>query len=306
MSGTRWSGPFVAGALSLLFFAALFLVPLLGGFIGLLAPVPLVREVGLGRPGLLAWGWVLVVLVGAAVVFPRVETVLLAAGYLLLAAWPTFLVEHGQRRPRAPGRWLAFLTLGAWSFASVVVAGLVGFSRVQEQLPALAVSWAQEHGQAAALWTLGRPEVLQLAASLAGYLTPFLVAVYVMTAGLWLRAQLSQLGFSPKPEPFLRFTSEEWLPVGFILGGLGWVFAPGVWGWLAANLFATVLALYFVHGTAVILAFLGPRWGTSRWVRMAVVVLGIQVPLAFVYAGLGLLDSFVKLRPKEDHEGGAP
>lgn len=301
--GAAWSGPFVAGLASLLFYGALFLVPLIGGFVALLSPLPLVRELALGRPTFASWGWVLVVLVGAAFLLPGGATWLLAAGYLLVAAWPAVTVEVWQRRSWPTGRWLAGLTLGTWGVASVMALAFFGPAAVADELPQAMVQWVRGHDQAAQLWGMGRSELLQAAASMVGYLAPFLVAVYVMGAGLWLWSRLGPLGFSQGQEPFIAYASEEWLPLGFVIGGLGWVFAPGVWGWLAANLLATVLALYFVHGTAIILAYLGPRWGSSRWVKMVVVVLGIQVPLAFLYAGLGLLDSFVKLRPTPGNEG---
>lgn len=301
--GAAWSGPFVAGVVSLLFYGTLFLVPLIGGFVALLSPLPLVREQALGRPAFAAWGWVLVVLVGTALLAPSHWLVFAATGYLLVAVWPAVSVEAWQRRAWSTGRWLAVLTLGAWFLVSGVAAAFWGPDRVAFQLQQLGVNWVQGQEQAARLWGLGESELLQAAAAMAGYLLPFLVAVYVMGAGLLLWSKLPLLGFVRGRESFLTYTSEEWLPLGFVAGGLGWVFAPGVWGWLSANLLACVLALYFVHGTAIILTYLGPRWGSSRWVRMAVVVLGIQVPIAFIYAGLGLLDSFVKLRPSPDNEG---
>lgn len=301
--GAAWSGPFVAGVVSLLFYGALFLVPLIGGFVALLSPLPLVRELAFGRPAFAAWGWVLVVLVGVALVAPSSWVVMAAAGYLLVAVWPSVSVEAWQRRSWPTGRWLAVLTLGAWALVSGVAAAFLGPDKVTEKLPQMAVQWVQEHDQAAQLWGLGKSELLQAAAALAGYLSPFLVAVYVMGVGLLLWSKLPLLGFVQGRESFLFYASDEWLPLGFVTGGLGWVFAPGVWGWLSANLLACVLALYFVHGTAIILTYLGPRWGSSRWIRMAVVVLGIQVPIAFIYAGLGLLDSFIKLRPSPNNEG---
>lgn len=301
--GAVWSGPFVAGVASLLFYGALFLVPLIGGFVALFSPLPLLREQALGRPAFAAWGWVLVVLVGGALVAPSSFLVLAATGYLLVAVWPAVSVEAWQRRAWPPGRWLAVLTLGAWALVSSVAVAFLNPEKVTEKLPQLVVQWVQDHDSAARFWGLGESDLLQAAAAMAGYLAPFLVAVYVMGVGLLLWSKLPLLGFVEGRESFLTYTSEEWLSLGFVAGGLGWVFAPGVLGWLAANLLACVLALYFVHGTAIILAYLGPRWGSSRWVRMIVVVLGIQVPIAFIYAGLGLLDSFVKLRPLPNNEG---
>lgn len=297
------SGPFLAGLASLLFYSALLLVPLLGAFLGLLSALPLVREASLGRSPFLAWGWVLVALVGATLANTSQTLVLVAAGYLLLAVWPTVTVEAWQRKNWTAGRWLAVLTLGAWLFASLLVVALWGPQDAGQLLAQKAVAWVEANEKAVRLWSLGKPEVLVAGASLAGYLAPFLVAMYCMAAGLWLRPRLPLLGLAAGSVPFTRYASEEWLPLAFVAGGLGWAFAPGVWGWLAANLLAVVLGLYFVHGAAIILAYLGPKVGSNRWVRAAVVVLGVQIPLAFLYAALGLMDSFVKLRREEENEG---
>jgi hypothetical protein len=299
----RFSGPFWAGLASLVFYAALLAVPLLGAFLGLMSALPLVREQALGRTPFLAWGWVLVVLAGAALAAGGESLGLLAAGYLLVAVWPAVTVELWQRRGWSSGRWLAVLTLGAWGFASALAMGWFGAAHVGELLAKGAVAWVEAHQEAVRFWSFGQTELVVDGASLAGYLVPAIAATYVMAAGLWLRPRLGLLGFSLGREPFASYASEEWLPFGFVVGGFGWAFASGVWGWLAANLLAVVVALYFVHGAAIILAVLGPKVGANRWVRAAVVVLGVQVPLLFFYAALGLVDSFVKLRRAKEDEG---
>jgi len=299
----RFSGPFVAGLASLAFFTALLVVPLLGAFVGLWSALPLVREHALGRAAFLAWGWVLVLLVGATLAAGGGPLGILAAGYLLVAVWPAVTVELWQRRGWSTGRWLAVLTLGAWGFSSALALGWFGTGNVGEALAEGAAAWLKAHKQAAGFWFLGQADMVISGASLAGYLAPAIAAAYVMVAGLWLRPRLGLLGLPLGREPFTSYASEEWLPLGFVVGSFGWVFAGGALGWLAANLLAVVVALYFVHGAAIICAMLGPNLGANRWVRAAVVVVGVQVPLAFLYAALGLVDSFVKIRRvKEDEE----
>ncbi len=299
----RFSGPFVAGLSSLLFFGALLVVPLLGAFVAFFAPLPLLREEVLGRSSFLAWGWVLVILVGATLASKDRLLLFLAAGYLLVAVWPTVGAKACARRGWPVGRWLAVHTLASLAFASALALAWVGSGEVGEELARLAVDWVQAHQQAASFWSLGRPELVSAGAGLTGYLAPALVAIYLMAAGLWLRPRLHLLGLGPAGQPFTRYASEEWLPLGFVAGALGWALASGNVRWVAANLLVTVIALYFVHGAAIILSYLGPNLGANRWVRAAVVVLGAQVPLAFLYAALGLLDSFVKLRREDDSEG---
>lgn len=296
----RLSGPVLAGVASLSFYSAIVFVPAVGIFLGLFSPLPLIRELASGRSPLLAWGWVLVVLAGIALATQSLFLGLYTSGYLLLAAWPVATVEWWQRRVWTTGRWLAIVTLGSWIFASLLAIGLAGGGQVGEFFSQQAVSWVEANRNFAQFWTLGRQELMVSAASLVGYLSPALAAMYTMGLGLWLRPRLVFPGFERGKEPFARYASEEWLPLGFVAGALGWVFAPGIWGWLSANLLVTVVALYFVHGTAILLAYLGPKLGSNRWIKAAVVVFGVQLPVAFLYAALGLLDSFVKLRRTDE------
>jgi hypothetical protein len=150
----------------------------------------------------------------------------------------------------------------------------------------------------------GGEELVAQALHMAAYLAPSFTALYVLTAALWLRPRLPLLGMARGAEPFPLYTSEEWLPVGFALGGLGWVFAPEPAKWLAANLLVTVLGLYFVHGLAIILFYLGRRFGENRWVRLGVMVFALQVPVALVFSALGLADSFFRLRRGGADDGG--
>jgi uncharacterized protein YybS (DUF2232 family) len=143
---------------------------------------------------------------------------------------------------------------------------------------------------------LGAAELLAQGVQLSAYLVPALGALFVLSAALWLRPRLPLLGLPRGEEPFAHYASEEWLPLAFAVGGLGWVFAPPLPKWLATNLFVTVLGLYFLHGMAIIHFYLGRRLGTNRWVRLAVALIALQIPVALALSALGLTDAFFRLR----------
>jgi uncharacterized protein YybS (DUF2232 family) len=302
----RVIGPGVAGLFSLLVFASLPLLPILGVFLALLAPLPLVHVVAHGRTSFLAWGWVAIGLVAAVFLFPEPWLVGVCVGYLLVAVWPAVSVETWLRRPWSTGRWSAIVTLVAMAVSAAVITAVFwpvlpgdGLVRLFTRM----LTGASELVKAFAAGG-GGEELLARATRTVGYLVPSLVALYVLTGALWLRPRLPLLGLSRGAEPFPLYTSEEWLPVGFALGGLGWVFAPEPYKWLAANLLVTVLGLYFVHGLAIILFYLGRRFGSNRWVRLGVMVFALQVPVALVFSALGLADTFFRLRHGGANDGG--
>jgi hypothetical protein len=294
-------GPGLAGALSLMAFLTLPLLPVVGAFVAVLAPLPLLNLVANGRPAMLGWGWVAVILVAGALVSRSPLLVAVAAGYLLLAAWPAVSVETWLRRRWTTGRWAAVVTLVALAVAVGLLTGVF-----YPSLPAEALTGVLERatvGSAELLRGLGSgaagtgaEEMLHWAIAVTAYLAPAGVALYLLSAVLWLRPRLALFGVQQGTEPFELFASEEWLPVGFALGGLGWVFLPEPGKWLSANLLVTVLGLYFVHGVAIILYYIGRRIGMNRWVRAGVVLLTLQMPVPLICSALGLADTFFRLR----------
>lgn len=296
----------MAGLFSLLVFASLPLLPILGVFLALLAPLPLVHVVAGGRTSFVAWGWVAVGLVSAVFLFRAPWLVALCVGYLLVAVWPAVSVETWVRRQWSTGRWAAIVALVALGVVSVVVTAALwptmpgeGLIQLFARLMAGASQLVKVLGEGA-----GGEELMARAMQVVAYLTPSMAAMYVLSGALWLRPRLPLLGLPRGSEPFPLYTSEEWLPVGFVVGGLGWVFAPEPYKWLAANLLVTVLGLYFVHGLAIILFYLGRRFGMNRWVRLGVVVLALQIPVALVFSALGLADTFFGLRRGGADDGG--
>jgi hypothetical protein len=303
----RRVGPGVAGVFSLLAFASLPLLPLLGVFIALAAPLPLVHQTAQGRPSILGWGWVTIALGGLALAVREPWAAVLCAGYLLVAAWPAVAVEGWLRRDWPVGRWLAIVTLAALAVAaSLLVAFALPGSPAALLETVLAPSIDEARRLAGALGARSGDgeDVMVATFRLVAQLAPALVALYVASVALWLRPRLGRFGLPRGGERFDRYASEEWLPLAFAVGGLAWVFAPGVAKWLGANLLATVVGLYFVHGLAIIQFHLGPRLAGNRWIRLGIVVLALQLPVALGLSVLGLADSFFPLRRGAAGEGG--
>ncbi len=295
----RQLGPGLAGLLSLLVFLSLPLLPLLGVFTAVLAPLPLVQLLAASGGTVLGWGWVLIALTGVALASWWPGAIALTAGYLLIAAWPAFSVELWMRHRWSSGRWLALVTGGALALLAGVLAALSypeAPSVVVERL--LAPSAAASPGLAGLLglsrWS--GEEMVAAALATVSMLAPAFGALYVAAVALWLRPRLPLLGLPVGQERFASFTSEEWLPVAFIIGGLGWVLAAGVAKWFSVNILVTVLGLYFVHGLAIIHHYLGRRLASKRLVRLAVGLIAVQMPLALAVAAAGLTDAFVRLR----------
>jgi uncharacterized protein YybS (DUF2232 family) len=300
-------GPALAGFLSFAAVASLVFVPLLGAFIAMLAAVPLVYLVAEGRPSILGWGWVSIVLAGAALLWGGVWVAAALLAYLLLAVLPAVSVEAWVRRPWSTGRWVAGIAAVAFvALAGFLIAIFYPASPPEEMARRLTAALAETVQAMGAMGGgLGADELLAQGVQLAAYLAPALGATYVLSAALWVRPRLPLLGLPRGEEPYALYSSEEWLPVPFAIGGLGWVFAHGLAKWLSTNLFVTVLGLYFLHGLAIIHFYLGRRFGTNRWVRLAVALFALQIPVALALSALGLTDAFVRLRRGGAYDGGS-
>lgn len=299
-------GPGVAGVASFLAFAALLALPMLGVLVAFLAPLPLAHLASGGRPSIMGWGWVAVVLAGVGLVSGAGVVGVVLTGYLMVAAWPAVSAEFWARRRWATGRWTAVLAAVPLAWTSLLLFALASpGSPVDLVQGALASAGQEGIGRWSALVPVTGSEAEELvrwSITLVAYLVPALVTMYVVAVGMWLRRRLPLVGFPVGSEPFCDFRSEEWLPAAFVAGALGWVFLPGAGKWLAGNLLAVVVGLYFLHGLAIILFHLGRRFGENRWVRLAVVLFGLQLPVAAVVATLGLFDTFVALRRGERRE----
>jgi len=301
----RRLGPGLAGLLSLILFLSLPGLPLLGVFTAVLSPLPLVQLLAASGSSVLGWGWVLVALVGVALGTAWPAVIAVAAGYLLVAAWPALSVELWMRHRWSSGRWLALVTGGA---LAVLAGGFVALSYPEAPsavMERLLAPWAAASPGLAGLMGVSRwsgEDMIAAAVAAVSTLAPALGALYVTAVALWLRPRLPMLGLPVGQERFATFTSEEWLPLAFILGGLGWVFSAGFAKWFSVNLLVAVLGLYFVHGLAIIHHYLGRRLASKRLVRLAVGLLAVQMPVALAVAAAGLTDAFVRLRRGGDDD----
>jgi len=303
----RAVGPGAAGFFSLVLAASIPILPFFGVLFGLAASLPLVHLVASGKPSLLGWGWVVAALVGGALAFRQPWLVAAAFGYLIVAALPSLWVEAWQRRNWSAGRWLA---TGAFVALALACGFLVVWFWPQHPGDGVAAVLVSEASGAEQMTTAlvgggaGASDLIASGFRLVGHLAPALLAMFVQGSMLWLRPRLALLGLERGGEAFSTFSSDEWLPVPFAIGGLGWVFAGGVAQWLCLNLFVTVLALYFFHGLAIIHYYLGARLAGNRWVRLVLILLAIQLPIAASLATLGLVDSFYSLRRGSQLSGG--
>jgi hypothetical protein len=303
----RQFGPGVAGLFSALVYLSLPLMPFPGLFLALMAPLPLLQVAAAGRATFLAWGWVAVVGAGAVFLTSSAWLAAVLVGYLLITVWPAASVEIWLRRGWSEGRWLAVVTLvvlvvtGAGMMATLAPLHPAEF--VERELDA-SLQQLPEVSQALQRSLLSSPLSLSFfRASL--YLPAAWIAIYVAAVALFARPRLVLLGLGERTGAFCEFRSEEWLPVGFIFGGLGWVLLPEPGKWLAANLLVTVAGLYFVHGLAIIHFYLGPRLRSNRWIRAGVLLLALQLPVALALAVAGLADSFVRLRRSAETDEGS-
>lgn len=302
----RRLGPGLAGLLSLLIFLSLPLVPLLGVFTAVLSPLPLVQLLAVSGGTAMGWGWVMIVLTGLALATTWPGAIGVAVGFLLVAAWPAFAVELWVRRRWTSGRWLATVAGVALGVLLVVLITLFSPEPPAEGLERLLAPSAAATPGMAGLFGVSRwsgEEMVAAAVVTVAALAPAIGALYVAAVALWLRPRLPLLGLPVGRERFAAYSSEEWLPAAFVVGGLGWVFAPGLAKWLSVNLLVVVVGLYFVHGLAIIHHYLGRRLASKRLVRVAVGLIAVQMPLALVVAAAGLTDVFVRLRRGGGNEG---
>ncbi len=304
-------GVIAGGAVSFLLSASLVVVSPLGLFVAPLALVPIVQWVVVDpRQGVLAWGWV-TVLLGlfsvAGVTFLGASAWVYLAVYLLVVALPAASLEAWRTLGWTEGRWIALTTLAGVAgtlFATAVVA------RPMPPLEALSAwfhqtrDFVEESYRAVGVATGELELAFDAVGSVVPWIAPSVVVVYLVVVLFWLRPRLPVLGFSMPVAPFERYRGDEWLAAGFAVGGLGTLVLGGTPRWLAVNLLIAVLVLFFVQGLAMIRAHL-VRWVGRGWlVRWGVVLLCLQGPLPLFVAALGIADGFFKLRPRTDDDGG--
>jgi hypothetical protein len=296
---------------SLLLSASLVVVSPLGVFVAPLALVPVVQWV-VADPhrGVLAWGWVTMLLAAASVAgisFLGAAAWVYLAVYALVVALPAASLEAWRALGWTEGRWAALTTLAgtAGALASItIVAG------PRPPLEAL-TDWfhqtrdfVEESYRAVGVATGELELAFDAVGSVVPWIAPSVAVAYLVVVLFWIRPRLPILGFAMPVAPFEAYRGDEWLAAGFAVGGLGTLGLAGTPRWLAVNLLIGVLLLYFVQGLAMIRAHL-VRWVGRGWlVRWGVALLCLQGPLPLIVAGLGIADGFFELRPRTEDDGG--
>lgn len=301
MFGGAGFGPLGSGLVSLLLYGSLFVLPFLGILVAPFGVIPVLHLAARRGSGMTAWGWVAVLLAGAAVAGGGIPAVAFLCGYLLLVAIPSLSVELRVRFRWQEGRWVAGTTLAAVLFALAVVAAL---------------SWPAAPVAAAGEWlrTMGQQAIelyrkagvasgnLELALDASerslAWVLPTLPVAYLVVVLFWLRPRLPVIGLKVEAAPFEEYRCDEWLAVLFAAGGLGVLVLGGTPRWVAINVLGAALILYFVQGLAIIRAHLVRFVGRGWLVRWAVALVCLQVPLPILVAALGIVDSFHSLRPR--------
>jgi hypothetical protein len=297
-------GALSSGALALLFTTALLALPVVGLVVAPLGLIPVAQYLASGRRGVVAWGWVVALLLAAAAAGLAELTVALLAAFLLLVVIPSLGLEAWLRFPWSEGRWAALTTaLAAVAalLAVAVAAWPLGPVAGTEQALRLSAAAVEELSLGAGLPRGQLSLWLDAAEATLSWVLPSAPVAYLVAVLFWIRPRLPLLGFSRATGPFEDYTSEEWLPAAFAVAGAATLLLEGSARWVALNLLIAVLILYFVHGLAIIRAHLA-RWLGRGWlVRWGIGLLSLQLPL--LVAALGLVDSFVKLRPRTDDMG---
>ena len=300
-------GPVVSGLLSLFLAGSFVLLGPIALIVAPLAVIPILRFEAERGHSVLVWGPVVVILVAVAFAGGGVAALVVLGAYLMVAVLPTVSVITWRRSGWPEGRWAAVTVMG---FALVLVTVAVVVTLPQGPVDVVA-QWsrtaAEDAGELYTSMGLSRGEVqraMDQAQWFVAWTLPSMLVFYLVAVLFWVRPRLALLGLNVPAGSFEDYRSDEWLPLAFALTGLGAVVLDGTSRWVALNLLLPVLALYFVHGLAIIRAHLA-RWIGRGWlVRWGVAILALQMPLPAVVALLGLVDAFRPLRPQLNEDGG--
>lgn len=301
-------GPVAAGLISLFLAGSFVLLGPIALIVAPLAVVPVLRYEGDKGGSVLVWGPVVVILVAVTSAGGGLLALEALLAYLLVVVLPTVSVVLWQRSGCSERRWVAVTVM---AFALALVTGAVLATLPQGPVEVVS-QWArqavEDTGELYSSMGLGRGEsqrAMDQAQWFVAWTLPSILVFYLVAILFWVRPRLPLLGLKVPVDSFEGYRSDDWLPAAFALFGLGAVALDGTPRWVALNLLLPVLALYFVHGLAIIRAHLS-RWIGRGWLaRWGVAILALQIPpLAALVAMLGLVDAFRPLRPQLNEDGG--
>lgn len=300
-------GPVASGLVSLFLAGSFVLLGPIALMVAPLAVIPILRFEADRGGSMLVWGPVVVILAAVASAGGGMVALGVLAAYLMVAVLPTVSVIGWRRSGWSEGRWAAVTVM---TFALLLVSAAVVATLPHGPVDVVAQwtrSAAQDAGELYTSMGLSRGEIqraMDQAQWFVAWTLPSMVVFYFVAVLFWVRPRLGLLGLDVPVGAFEDYRSDEWLPLAFAVTGLGAVALSGTLRWVALNLLLPVLALYFVHGLAIIRAHL-TRWIGRGWlVRWGVAILALQMPLPAVVALLGLVDAFRPLRPQLNEDGG--
>jgi hypothetical protein len=307
IAGRHRFGAGASGLLSLLLVGALFAVPLFGIFVAPLGLIPVLQYQAAARRWYLAWSWVAVLLAVATVSGLGALTAPILAAYLLLVVFPSIAIQWWRLLKWSEGRWAATAALVTTVCSLVVVASVFAPEAPVQGVATWFRDAAIQAGDFYSSMGFAKGEVdlaLDAVERYASWVVPSIPVMYLVAVLFWIRPRLPMFGMDLPIGLFEEYRSDEWLPAGFALFGLGTLMLEGTPRWVALNLLLTVLILYFIHGLAIIRAHLA-RWIGRGWlVRWGVILISLQMPLPLLVAALGLADSFHPMRPQANDDGG--
>jgi hypothetical protein len=302
-------GAGASGLVSLLLVAGLLLVPVFGLLVAPLGLVPVLHYQATGAPGIRAWGWVVGLLVVAALVGFGAFAAAILVAYTLVVVIPALSVELWCRYDWTESRWVA-VTVGAAT--ALVVLGLTVITLPAGPVEGVATVMRNAEEDAKEMYgALGFAEgeielAFDVSERVIPWVLPGVVVAYLLLILFWIRPRIPMLGYPLEVAPFEEYRGEEWIAAGFAIAGLGALFLAGVPRWVALNLLIAVLLLYFVQGLAMIRAHLA-RWVGRGWfVRWGVALLCVMWPMPVLVTTLGVADSFFPMRPGPSDDGGNP
>lgn len=303
-------GATASGLVALLLVSALYFLFPFGAVVAPLGLLPVFHFQSGEGSGVRAWGPVAALLVMAALLGVADLFLPLLLSYLLVIVLPSSSAEMWVRFGWNEGRWVLATTLAA-SIASLAVVTWIASPSTPIEA---AEVWSDEAmtGVSELYLESGVPEsevdrilvAVEPVKTLIAMLMPIAPVAYVVMVLFWVRPRLQLLGLPVEVADFESFRNDDLLAALFALAGIGTLVFNGVGRWVAVNLLAVALILYFVQGLAMIRAHLARWFGRGWLVRWGVALLCLQGPLPLLVATLGIADSFRPLRPRVDDDGG--
>lgn len=292
--------PVAAAAFSVGLFTSPWLVPLVGAFITIWAPAPLValyRRQGSrsGRRALIA------ALVGAVLIVGSL--IGMAAGFIYLAYAATALIlgeayvwgqsDENGIAVAAGVSWAAILIV-TWASGLMDNSGQVWLDYWTRQTGAVVQAY-RESGL-----TPERLEDVRQTLMLAGRLIAHLAlgilacgALIVAWANQLLARRLSPADGRPALDTWRAPDRLVWV---LIAAGAIMVLLDGFWFWTGANLVIVLSLIYFFQGIAVV-AFWLKKKNTPRLLRVGIYLLvAVEIFLALLVALMGLFDLWFNFR----------